>query len=129
MTKIRTSKLRKIRTSKVRKIRTLKVVDQNIESTVVDQNIENQNIKKNIESQKSTKNTFDVLIIQKAVGNIRASKVLVHFLPKNLFEVLILPLASEKIRTSKVIKINFESLPIAYYLWIPRPVGGLVRIN
>jgi hypothetical protein len=52
-----------------------------------DQNLKNQNIEKNIKSQK---------------GNIRTSKVLIHFLAKNIFNVLILPTAPKKIRTSKV---------------------------
>jgi hypothetical protein len=70
------------------------------------------------------KNTFDILIIQNATVNIRTSKVLVPFLLKNLFDILIVPMMSEKIRTSKVTKIDFKSLPMMYYLWIPRPVGG-----
>ncbi len=69
-----------------------------------DENVKNQNVKKNIESQKMT---FDVLIFFEAIGNIRTSKVLVHFLAKNTFDVLILPMASEKIRTSKIKKINY----------------------
>jgi hypothetical protein len=85
-----TSKVRTIRTSKVRKIRTAKVVDQNVE---------NQYVKKNIESQKSIENTFDILIIQNAIDNIRTSIVLVHFLHKNLFDALILSMVPEKIRT------------------------------
>jgi hypothetical protein len=79
-------------------ITTLK--DQNLKN----QNVENQNIKKNIESLKMT---FDVLIFFDAIGNIRTSKVLVHFLAKNTFYVLILPMASEKIRTYKIEKINY----------------------
>ncbi len=55
--------------------------------------------------------TFDILIIQNAIGNIRTSKVLVHFLPKNIFNVLILLMSSEKIRTSKVTKITYGVLP------------------
>jgi DNA polymerase III sliding clamp (beta) subunit (PCNA family) len=69
-----------------------------------DQNVENQNIKKNVESLKMT---FDVLIFLDAIGNIRTSKVLVHFLDKNTFNILILPMASEMIRTSKIKKINY----------------------
>ncbi len=90
------------------KIRTSK--GQNVESifrmirTSKDQNVENQNVKKNV---KSLKTTFNVLIFFDAIGNIRTSKVLVHFLAKNTFDVLILPMASEKIRTSKIKKINY----------------------
>jgi hypothetical protein len=51
--------------------------------------------------------TYDVLIFFDAIGKIRKSKVLVHFLAKNTFDVLILPMASEKIRTSKIEKINY----------------------
>ena len=35
------------------------------------------------------------------------------------FNVLILPMASKKITTSKI----KNQLPMAYYLWLPRPVG------
>ena len=42
------------------------------------------------------------------------------------FDVLILPMASKKIRTLKIKK---HQLPMAYYLWLPRPVGGQVRVN
>ncbi len=69
-----------------------------------DHNVENQNVEKNVESLKMT---FNVLIFFDAIGNIRTSKVLVHFLAKNTFDVLILPMASEKIRTSKIKKINY----------------------
>jgi hypothetical protein len=79
-------------------IRTSK--DQNVEN----QNVENQNVEKNIESQKMT---FNVLIFFDTIGNIRTSKVLVHFLANNTFDVLILPMASEKIRTSKIKKISY----------------------
>jgi hypothetical protein len=72
--------------------------------TSKDQNVENQDVKKNVESVKMT---FDVLIFLDAIGNIRTSKVFVHFLAKNTFDVLILPMASEKIRTSKIEKINY----------------------
>jgi hypothetical protein len=51
--------------------------------------------------------TFDVLIFFDAIGNIRTSKVLVHFLAINTFDVVILPMVSEKIRTSKIEKINY----------------------
>ena len=44
------------------------------------QNVKNQNIKNNIKSQKMT---FDILIFFDAIGNIRTSKVLVHFLAKD----------------------------------------------
>ncbi len=54
-----------------------------------------------------SKMTFDILIFLDAIGNIRTSKVLVHFLTKNTFDVLILHMASEKIRTSKIKKINY----------------------
>ncbi len=64
--------------------------DHNVEN----QNVENQNVEKNV---KSLKMTFDVLIFFDAIGNVRTSKVLVHFLAKNTFDVLILPMASEKI--------------------------------
>jgi hypothetical protein len=74
--------------------------DQNVQN----QNVKNQNVEKNIKSQKMT---FDVLIFFDAIGNIRMSKVLVHFLAKNTFNVLILPMASEKIKTSKIKKINY----------------------
>ena len=105
--KIRTSKGQNIE-SIFRMIRMLK--DQNVQN----QNVKNQNVEKNIKSQKMT---FDALIFFDAIGNIRTSKVLVHFLAKNTFNVLILPMASEKIRTSKIKKSN--------YLCVPRPVGGL----
>ncbi len=73
---IRTSKvfLKLIRTSKVTKIE----VDQNVESDnnhQLDQNVKNQNVEKNVKSQKLSKNTFDVLKIFDAIGNIRTSKV------------------------------------------------------
>ena len=73
----RRSEHRKVRTSKVflKMIRTSK--DQNVEN----QNVENQNVEKNVESLKMT---FDVLIFLDAIGNIRTSKVLVHFLAKKL---------------------------------------------
>jgi hypothetical protein len=74
-------------------------------------NIRTLKVIKNIKSQKSIKKKFHILIIQNVIGNIRT------FLPKNLFDVLILPMASEKIRMLKVAK-------MAYYLWLPRPVGG-----
>ncbi len=65
--------------------------------------------------------TFDVVIFFDAIGIIRTSKVLVHFLAKNTFDVLILPMASEKTRTSKIEKIN--------YLWhitmCTKACGGL----
>ena len=60
-----------------------------------DQNVKNQNVK-------SLKMTFDVLIFFDAIGIIRTSKVLVHFLAKNTFDILILPMASKKIRMLKV---------------------------
>jgi hypothetical protein len=44
---------------------------------------------------------------------------------KMTFDVLILPMASKKIRTSKI----KNQLPMAYYLCLPRPVGGEVRVN
>ncbi len=56
---------------------------------------------------RKSKMTFDVLIFFDAIGNIRTSKVLVHFLAKNTFDVLILPMASKKIRTSKIKKSNY----------------------
>jgi len=65
--------------------------------------LKDQNVEKNIASQKMT---FDVLIFFDAIGNIRTSKVLVHFLTKNTFDILILPMGSEKIRTLKIEKIN-----------------------
>ncbi len=94
--------------SEHRRVRTSK--GQNIESifrmirTSKDQNVKNQNVKKSVESLKMT---FDVLIFFNAIGNIRTSKILVHFLAKNTFDVLILPMASEKIGTSKIEKINY----------------------
>jgi DNA polymerase III sliding clamp (beta) subunit (PCNA family) len=69
-----------------------------------DQNVKNQNVKKNVESLKMT---FNVLIFLDAIGNIRTSKVLVHFLDKNTLDVLILPMASEKMSRSKIKKINY----------------------
>ena len=72
--------------------------------TLKDQNVKNQNVEKHVESLKMT---FDVPIFFDAIGNIRTSKVLVHFLAKNTFYVLILPMASEKIRTYKIEKINY----------------------
>ena len=73
------------------------VDDQNIERserrkfffkmirTLKDQNVENQNVEKNVEKNvESLKMTFDVLIFLDAIGNIRTSKVLVHFLAKKL---------------------------------------------
>jgi hypothetical protein len=42
---------------------------------------------------------------------------------KKTFDVVILPMASKKITTSKIKNIFFKQLPMAYYLWIPRPVG------
>jgi len=69
-----------------------------------DQNVKNLNVEKNV---KSLKMTFDILIFFDPTGNIRMSKVLVHFLAKNTFHVLVLPMASEKIRTSKIEKINY----------------------
>jgi hypothetical protein len=69
-----------------------------------DQNVKNLNVEKNV---KSLKMTFDILIFFDPTGNIRTSKVLVHFLAKNTFHVLVLPMASEKIRTSKIEKINY----------------------
>ena len=104
------------------KIRTLK--GQNIKSIfrmirmLKDQNVKNQKVEKNVESLKMT---FNILIFFDAIGNIRTSKVLVHFLAKNTFDLLILPMASEKIRTSKMEK---SKLPMAYCLCVPRPVGG-----
>jgi hypothetical protein len=74
--------------------------------TSKDQNIKNLNFEKNIKSQKMGM-TFNVLIFFDAIGNIRMSKVLVHFLAKNIFNVLILLIASKKIRTSKIEKINY----------------------
>jgi hypothetical protein len=71
---------------------------------VENQNVKNQKVEKNV---KSLKMTFDVLIFLDAIGNIRTSKVLAHFLAKNTFNILILPMASEKIRTSKIQKINY----------------------
>jgi hypothetical protein len=53
------------------------------------------------------KSMFNVLVFLDAIGNIRTSKVLVHFLAKNTFDILILPMASKKIRTSKIEKINY----------------------
>ena len=79
------------RRSEHRKVRTSKVFFKMIR-TSKDQNVENQNVEKNVESLKMT---FDVLIFFDAIGNIRTSKVLVHFLDKNNFNVLILPMASE----------------------------------
>ena len=72
--------------------------------TSKDQNVKNQNVEKNVQSLKMT---FNVLIFFDAIGNIRMSKVAVHFLAKNIFNILILPMASEKIRTSKIKKINY----------------------
>jgi len=72
--------------------------------TSKDQNVKNQNVEKNIESQKMT---FNILIFFDAIGNIRTSKVLVHFLANDTFDILILPLASEKIWTLKIKKINY----------------------
>jgi hypothetical protein len=91
------------RKSEHRRVRTLKVFVRMIR-TSKDQNVKNQNVEKNV---KSLKMTFDVLIFLDAIGNIRSSKVLVHFLAKNTFDVLILPMASEKIRMSKIKKINY----------------------
>ena len=68
MSKIRTSKGQNVK-SIFRMIRMLK-----------DQNVKDQNVKKNIKSQKMT---FDILIFFDAIGNIRTSKVLVHFLAKD----------------------------------------------
>jgi hypothetical protein len=59
-----------------------------------DQNVKNQIVEKNVEIVKMT---FNVLIFLDAIGNIRTSNVLVHFLAKNTFDVLILHMASEKI--------------------------------
>ena len=47
----------------------------------VDHYYEYHNVEKNVESLKMT---FDVLIFLDAIGNIRTSKVLVHFLAKKL---------------------------------------------
>ena len=68
------------RRSEHRKVRTSKVFFKMIR-TSKDQNVENQNVEKNVESLKMT---FDVLIFLDAIGNIRTSKVLVHFLAKKL---------------------------------------------
>jgi hypothetical protein len=51
--------------------------------------------------------TFNILIFFDAIGNVRTSKLLAHFLAKNIFNGLILPMASEKIRTLKIKKINY----------------------
>ena len=97
---------------------------KNIKSLKVDQKFEkDQNVKSLFlnwsecwkwrgwsERQKErhkSKMTFDVLIFFDDIGNIRTSKVLVHFLAKNTFDILILPMASEKIRTSKIEKSNY----------------------
>jgi hypothetical protein len=53
-------------------------------------------------------NDFQCSDLFDAIGNIRMSEVLAHFLAKNTFDVLILPMASEKIRTSKIKNINYE---------------------
>ena len=122
--KIRTSKGLNIK-SIFRMIRTLK--DQNIENqNIKNQNVKNQNVEKSVESLKMT---FDILIFFDVIGNIRASKVLVHFLAKNNFDVLILPMASEKIRTSKIEKINYLWRIIYVYpgLWALRL--GSIRIG
>ncbi len=101
------------------KIRTLK--GQNIKSIfrmirmLKDQYVKNQKVEKNVESLKMT---FNILIFFDAIGNIRTSKVLVHFLAKNTFDLLILPMASEKIRTSKIKKINY--LWQCFSTWVPR---------
>ena len=96
--KIRMSKVQKL-IKNLKKIRTLKVFlklirtsivkklskDQNVKSVkrwLVDQKVKNQNIKKNVESQKLSKKTFDIPIFFDFIGNIRTSRVLVHFLPK-----------------------------------------------
>ena len=60
---------------------------QNVEKRIittskrVDHYYEYHNVEKNVESLKMT---FDVLIFLDAIGNIRTSKVLVHFLAKKL---------------------------------------------
>jgi hypothetical protein len=68
------------RKSEHQKVRTSKVFLKMIR-TSKDWNIENQNVEKNVESVKMT---FDVLIFLDAIGNIRTSKVFVHFLAKIL---------------------------------------------
>jgi hypothetical protein len=73
--------------------------------------------------------TFDILIIQNAIGNIRTLKVLVHFLPKNLFNILSFPMASEKIRMSKATKISYLwCITYGYQgLWVVRL--GSIRLG
>ena len=57
--------------------------------------------------------------------NIESVFLVHHYYNKNqIFDVLILPKASKKITTSKIKKDLFKQLPMVYYLWIPRPVGG-----
>ena len=125
-TKIRTSKVEKniknlnrTRMSKVffKLIRTLKVrkmtswwKHQKWERWQVDQNVE-----KNIESQKSLKNTFNVLIFSDAIGNIRTSKVLVHFLLKKLFAILIYGVRKEQ--NVKLKSITYGVLPMDTKAW------------
>ena len=73
--KIRTSKGQNVK-SIFRMIRTSKnqiVKNQNVKN----QNVKNQNVENNVESQKVT---FDILIFFDAIGYIRTSTVLVHFL-------------------------------------------------
>jgi hypothetical protein len=51
--------------------------------------------------------------------NVKSVFLVDHYYDKNqIFDVLILPMASKKI-TSKI----KDQLPMAYYLWLPRPVG------
>jgi hypothetical protein len=90
MSKIRTSKgqnvesiFRMIRTLKDQIVKNQNVKNQNVKNknvknqNVKNQNVKNQNVENNVESQKVT---FDILIFFDDIGNIRTSKVLVHFL-------------------------------------------------
>jgi hypothetical protein len=71
--------------------------------------------------------TFNILIFFDAIGNIITSKILVHFLAKISFNVLILP--TYGMRKDQNVENHKDQLPMAYYLCVPRPVGGYVRVN
>ena len=83
----RTPKTMQTITTSKRRSERRKANFQNVEKRIittskrVDHYYEYHNVEKNVESLKMT---FDVLIFLDAIGNIRTSKVLVHFLAKKL---------------------------------------------
>jgi hypothetical protein len=86
--------------------------------TSKDQNVENQNLEKKVESLKMT---FDVLIFLDAKHDNQNVEIFCSFSSQKYFRCSDITYG---FREDQNVENQKDQLPMAYYLCVPRPVGG-----